>query len=246
MSFPASRRYVLLAAGFVALLPLLQSGRAYGAPQETAQNSGKHMEMTALRPIQPGDQQRAAAIVAAARKVMDQYTDYRKALANGYAINLPGVKQGVYHFTRNVDFHENTTHFNPDRPTSLLYVKVSGPGLRYKLVGVMYTAPDGASEDELNQHIPLSIAQWHLHTDLCVPPAGEKVDLHGPDAKFGFEGSIVTADACQAAGGRFVPHFFGWMVHVYAYETDPARIWAAGMGDERGMQHDAMLPGMTM
>jgi hypothetical protein len=36
------------------------------------------------------------------------------------------------------------------------------------------------------------------------------------------------------------------MVHVYPYETDPAKIWASGMDDERGMQHDAMSPDMPM
>jgi hypothetical protein len=35
------------------------------------------------------------------------------------------------------------------------------------------------------------------------------------------------------------------MVHVYPFETDPAKIWASGMGDEHGMQHDAM-PEMPM
>jgi len=38
----------------------------------------------------------------------------------------------------------------------------------------------------------------------------------------------------------FVPRIFGWMVHVYPYETDPAKIWAAGMDDKHGMQHDTM------
>jgi len=68
----------------------------------------------------------------------------------------------------------------------------------------------------------------------------------GPDAKFGLQGSIVTAAACQAAGGSFLPHLFGWMVHVYPYEADPAKIWAAGMDDDHGMQHDTMPAGMDM
>ena len=110
----------------------------------------------------------------------------------------------------------------------------------------MYSAPEDASEDELNRRVPLSFGRWHLHTNLCIPSAGQKADMDSPDAKFGIRGSIDTEAACKAAGGRFLPHYLGWMVHVYAYETNPARIWISGMDDEHGMQYDTMMPGMTM
>ena len=57
------------------------------------------MYMTKLRPIQPGDQQKADAIVAAAKAAMAPYEDYHKALADGYRIFLPDVPQPQYHFT---------------------------------------------------------------------------------------------------------------------------------------------------
>ena len=141
--------------------------------------------------------------------------------------------------------------FDPSRPTSLLYEKVPArPGGQpgYKLVGVMYTAPYEVSEQELDRRVPLSIARWHLHTNLCVPPhpSIDDEDLVGENARFGLRGSIMTVAACRAAGGRFIPHVFGWMVHVYPYEKDPKKIWAAGMDDEHGMQHDAMSPDMPM
>ena len=98
----------------------------------------------------------------------------------------------------------------------------------------------------MNRRVPLSIAEWHLHTNLCLPPDGQKSDIAAPDAKFGLQGSIVTAAACKQAGGTFMPHLFGWMVHVYPYETDPAKVWAAGMDDDHGMQHDTMPAGMVM
>jgi hypothetical protein len=236
-------RYAVCAAGFVIVLFFAHIRQVHGAgqDQEMARDMAAHMQATPLRPVQPGDQQRADAIVASARKVMDQFTDYRKALAGGYAIFLPGVKQAVYHFTRNADFHQNTAQFDPDRPTSLLYVKAPSPGPRYKLVGIMYAAPYGTSEDELNRRAPLSIARWHVHINLCIPPSGQTVNLVQPGAQFGFRGSIVTADACKAAGGRFLPHLSGWMLHVYAYETDPARIWSPGMDMD-----DLMDPAMPM
>ena len=85
-----------------------------------------------------------------------------------------------------------------------------------------------------------------MHINICAPPAGRSAEMNGDDASSASVGSIVTADACQAAGGQFNPHFLGWMVHVYAFETDPARIWVSGMDDERGMQHDTLMPSMTM
>jgi hypothetical protein len=207
--------------------------------------------MTPSRPLQSGDKQRAAAIVAAARKAADPYRDYKKALADGYEIFLPEVKQNVYHFTQNTHAFRNTMEFDPARPTSLLYEKVPAkPGGQpgYKLVGVMYTAPYEVSQQELDRRVPLSVARWHLHTNLCVPPhpSIDDEDLVGENARFGLRGSITTGPACRAAGGRFIPHVFGWMVHVYPYEKNPKKIWAAGMDDEHGMQHDAMSMDMPM
>jgi hypothetical protein len=49
--------------------------------------------------------------------------------------------------------------------------------------------------------------------------------------KFGMAGSISTKEACDAAGGKFVPRVFGWMVHVYPNDKDA---WAMGAG----MHHD--------
>jgi hypothetical protein len=44
--------------------------------------------------------------------------------------------------------------------------------------------------------------------------------------RFGFAGSIASAAECQASGGVFHPVIFGWMVHAYPFEQDPAKIWA--------------------
>lgn len=219
-------------------------------PSATMSTSGMahmsgHMYMTSLRPLQPGDQQKADAIVAAAKAAMAPYQDYRKALADGYEIFLPNVPQPQYHFTRHDYGLEARTHFDPSKPTSLLYKKTADGG--YQLVGAMYTDRVTAGEDELNDRIPLSIAHWHQHINFCKAPAGLKSEYFGPDAKFGLLGSITTKEACDAAGGEFYPHLFGWMVHVYPYETDPKKIWAV---DDDDMGHDNMdhsvMPGMKM
>jgi len=204
-----------------------------------------HMYLTSLKPLQPGDQQKADAVLAAAKAAMAPYQDYHKALADGYQIFLPNVPQAQYHFTRYDYGLEARWRFDPSKPTSLLYRKTADGG--YQLIGAMYTDRVNASEDELNDRIPLSIARWHQHINFCKAPAGEKAEYFGPNAKFGLRGSITTKEACDAAGGEFQPHLFGWMVHVYPYESDPKNIWST-MDDDQGhdsMDHSAM-PGMNM
>ena len=96
-----------------------------------------HMYMTSLRSQKPGDQQKAEAIVAAAKSAMAPYQDYHKALADDYKIFLPNIPQPQYHFTNYENGSEAWSHFDPLKPTSLLYKKTAEGG--YKLVGAMYT-----------------------------------------------------------------------------------------------------------
>jgi hypothetical protein len=206
-----------------------------------------HMHLTVLRPAQPGDGEKADALVASAREAMEPYKDYKKALADGYRIFLPNVPQPQYHFTNYANARAEAQKFDPLKPTSLLYKKNADGG--YTLVGAMYTDRVDASEEELNERIPLSVARWHQHVNFCKAPPGEWSQSFGPNAKFGMMGSISTREACEAAGGVFIPHVFGWMVHVYPYETDPAKVWSI---DDDDQGHDNMdrsptpaaMPGM--
>jgi hypothetical protein len=184
---------------------------------------GAHMFMTELRPSNPGDQKRAAEIVAELRPAIEKYKDYKVALAEGFIIFLPDVPQPHYHFTNYRYGGEAQTTFNPAHPTSLLYTKSSDGS--YVLEGAMYTAPRRDTEDDLNARVPLSVARWHKHVNLCFAPKGSQIPP-GSSKEFGFRGSIATEDACQQAGGRWMPQIFNWMVHGYPYESDPDKIWA--------------------
>ena len=184
---------------------------------------GPHMKMTALRQPKPGDQEKADQVAQAARKVAEKYTDYKVALADGFEIFMPNRPHKQYHFNNRSYALEARQHFNPDHPTSLLYEK-DGDG--YKLIGVMYTAPKFASEDELDSRIPLSVAQWHAHVNLCLPPGFQRGEGLPRSRQFGLGGSIATKDACDAAGGRFISQIFGWMVHVYPFEQKPEDVWS--------------------
>ena len=181
----------------------------------------QHMHMTAMRQQTPEDAARAKEIVAQLRAGIEKYKDYHVALDDGYKIFLPNLPQPEYHFTNYVNGFLEAFKFDPARPTSLLYKKTSGG---YELVGAMYTMPKRATEDQLNARVPLSVAVWHLHTNLCMPQKGQ---LRNADwTKFGLKGSIATQEACDAADGRFRPVIFGWMVHVYPYEDSADKIFA--------------------
>jgi hypothetical protein len=203
-----------------------------------------HMHMTTIRPLLSGDRKRADAVVAAAKAALAPYADYHKALADGFHIFLPNVPQRIYHFTNSRNALEAAFRFDPMKPTSLLYKKT--PDGNYQLVGAMYTDGLRATEDELNERIPLSVARWHQHVNFCRAPRGERAEYFGQHPKFGMLGSIHTQDACDAAGGRFIRHVFGWMVHVYPFETDPAKIWSVDDGDGHDNMSHSPMPGMNM
>ena len=180
-----------------------------------------HMHMTAMRPQTPDDAARANEVIAQLRSGIEKYKDYHIALNDGYKIFLPNLPQPEYHFTNYVNGFLEAFTFDPSRPTSLLYKKTS---TGFELVGAMYTMPKRATEDQLNARVPLSVAMWHLHTNLCMPQKGQ---VRGSDwSQFGLRGSIATQEACDAAGGRFHPVIFGWMVHVYPYEDSTDKIFA--------------------
>ncbi len=185
-------------------------------------NMGAHMFMTDLRPANAADQKRAAEILAELRPAIEKYRDYKVALAEGFQIFFPNVPQEHYHFTNYRYGFEAQFGFNAEHPTSLLYKKV-GDG--YQLEGAMYTAPKRATEDELNERVPLSVARWHKHVNFCMPQKGtewQQVNWK----QFGMRGTISTEAACEQAGGVWRAQVFGWMVHVYPFESDPAKIWA--------------------
>ncbi|HSC77144.1 MAG TPA: hypothetical protein VLB32_01160 [Candidatus Acidoferrales bacterium] len=179
-----------------------------------------HMKWTAERAQSADGQKRAEEVVTTLRPALEKYKDYRVALADGYKIFAPNVAQPEYHFTNYWNGLRNAFSFDPARPTSLLYRKTADG---YELVGAMYTASRIADEDDLNQRIPLSVARWHQHVNICLPARGAKRTADW--TRFGPRGSIVTEAQCKEAGGRWRAHLFGWMVHVYPFESESARIW---------------------
>ena len=129
---------------------------------------GAHMVMTSSRPQKPNDIERAHDVIDTLRRALVKYHDSRVALSEGYRIFLPTVAQEVYHFTDyGAASREYSGHFDLAHPGSILYVKNSSGD--YVLVGAMYSAPADYTPDQLDALIPLSVAHWHAHTNICLP-----------------------------------------------------------------------------
>jgi hypothetical protein len=194
--------------------------QAVEAMSSQQQHMGPHMKWTSRRTSNSVDQQRAAQIVQTLREALEKYKDYRVALKDGYQPPSTKFPQPHYHFTNKANAFKGAFTFNPAEPTSLLYTKTPDG---YELEGAMYTAPKRMTEDDLDQRVPLSVAQWHAHVNICRPPPGTQ----GRAAwkKFGFKGSIASEEECTAAGGRFLPQIYGWMIHVYPFRQSPEQIW---------------------
>jgi hypothetical protein len=220
--------------------------RQYGGTTDTTpvptMKMGYHMQMSLPDKPQPGDQQRAQQIVSAANSVVARYSDVNAAVQDGYKPYHPTGKMGEeVHYTnyRYNRMEEQRVDYN--HPGSILY-KRTPQGM--KAVGVMYTAPQNSTAEQLNVVAPLSIATFHRHVDFCGGPRSSPVaEQLSPNARFGMRGSIHTEEACREAHGLWIPVVFGWMTHVYPNAESPKDVWGgmhmhmdAGAGDE-GMEN---------
>ena len=198
---------------------LLAAGESFSG---SGMDANAHLYTTVERSDAAGDAQRAEEILDILRHSMAKYKDYRAAIADGYAPLMPKTDQRLYWFISGRNAYASAYEFNPGHPTSLLYKKSKG---NFELEGAIFTAPKAATESQLNDRVPLSIARWFEHVNLCVAPkraAGQSAD----SKRFGLDGSIATKDVCAAAGGRWVPQVFGWMVAVFPFESSPDAVWA--------------------
>ena len=209
-----------------------QAGAAAEESMSGTMIADRHMVMTPHRAPAAGDSTRAAALLAEVRRDLAPFRSVDTALADGYRPFFPNVPQPVYHFTNLGNALKERLRFDPAQPTALLYRKDASGA--YVLVGAMYDDAPDTPLDELDRRVPLSIAHWHRHVNWCLPPRGAAERWHETrdgHPVFGPKSPIATAEACAAVGGRFIPHIFGWMVHVNAFAgEDPAVIW----GDAHG------------
>jgi hypothetical protein len=182
-------------------------------------NARLHMELSPARTPTRGDTSRAILVVNKLRVALSRFQDTATAVAEGYRLFMPNLKQQrVFHFTNYRNAFLEAFRFDPTRPTSLLYQRDRSGKLR--LVGAMYTAPKRMPVERLDERIPLSIARWHKHVNWCLPPKGSErrwLERRGGAPVFGPESSIATREACDAVGGQFHENLFGWMLHANVF-----------------------------
>ena len=110
------------------------------------ENMMKHMELSPARTPTHADSVRATAVAADLKRAIAKYAGHRRAIADGYKMFLPNVKeQHVYHFTNNRHALGAVFRFDATKPTSVLYKR--GDDGTLHLVGAMYTMPKNASLD---------------------------------------------------------------------------------------------------
>ena len=179
-----------------------------------------HVQYTGARPENDADKARAAILVTDLQHALAKYQDYHVAEADGFEPLTPGIRVPVENFCRSSDNPTAAGTFNPSEPHSLLYQPTPGGG--YRLIGATYVSEKDASEGQLNRHVPLSVARWRRDVNVCLPVRG--TDAKKTDrTKFDL---IATEQACDAAGGRFVPLLSDWTVQVHPWEKNPKLVWA--------------------
>jgi hypothetical protein len=223
---------VLPVPAFAQGMPGMQMDDPHGAAAHEAMAghmaANAHMQMTPLRAATHADTVRAMAIADTLRRALAKYADPTVAERDGFKLFAPKFKnQKVFHYTKWSNALGEAFRFDPSKPTSILYKKDSTG--RMKIVGAMYTMPKRAKESDLDQRVPLGVAQWHLHTNLCAPKKGDErryTEMKDGKPLFGLAGTITAKDACDAANGTFTPVIFGWMVHANVFEgNDLQSVW---------------------
>jgi hypothetical protein len=225
-AYRKNRRWAL--AGFTAVLAvtLLKATyfefffmRLHGLDMK---NMSLHIAYTALRPENDADKARAATLLTDLQHALAKYQDYHVAEADGFKPFHPEFKDPVVDFMKDGHGIKAAVTFNPSVPEWLLYQHTPDGG--YKLIGATYIDVKDTSEDQLNERVPLSVARWHRHVNLCFPTRSS--DTKTEDwLKFGSYGSITTKQACDAAGGSFYPQESDWMIQVHPWEQNPKLVW---------------------
>lgn len=172
-------------------------------------HEGAHMRMTEARAPTAADLERAHALLVRLREAVSKYRDSGVAIADGFEPFLPTVPQPIVHFTNTRETaREYAGSFDPQRPGSLLYER-SGDG--WRLVGVMYSAAPQSTPADLDERIPLGVARWHAHVNVCLPAGIELADLVRGEIGAGDPRVAGRVDAAGGALADVVDRRYGFM-----------------------------------
>ena len=196
-----------------------------------------HMQHTPPRPATIADSARANALLAEVRSAIARFRDVRIAQSEGYEQFAPQIQFQEYHFAK-FNLHPDSIVFDPRQPHSLLYARDSAG--QFILTGAMYLVSGKTEETALDSMIPLGIGRWHKHINWCLPKPDEQSrwgERKNGARIFGPYG-VETRKECEDENGTFRPDLAGWMIHVNAFESDPAVIWGGDqMGTDKAHRH---------
>lgn len=224
------------------ILAAMQTMRVIDAPSMAPlinallSDTAAHMRMIPRRRPTASDSSRSADIVARTRAALARFTDVAVAEREGYVKFLPWLEdQAVFHYNNIQNAMASGSGIELAKPSSLIYRKDAGGKLR--LIGAMYTAPATATPEELDARLPLGFAHWHQHVGLCGPSVRDFKTMPPIDVNTMTKWlAIEDRQACNDAGGMFIPHLFGWMAHVNAFDGDSNEaIWGRDGGNQMHM-----------
>lgn len=201
------------------------------AVRAMAMGETAHLLTTDRRPGTAADSLRADELVVAMRDALGKYSTPDRAVKDGFRELPTGdtATRAIVHYFNWRNAVEEAIRFNPAKPAALIYRRGRNG---YRLLGATYTAPGQSTEEALDQRVPLSVAEWHQHVDLCVPKPDDVARWPevGGDGKpvFGPESAIDTQAGCDSVAGDFKSRVFGWMLEARVFTSDnPDSIWGA-------------------
>ena len=168
------------------------------------ENMMKHMELTPVRAATHGDTVRAMHWPAELKQAIAKYADTAAAVADGYKMFLPNVKQQkVYHFTNYGRAFMEAFRFDPAKPTSILYSR----GARRQAQARRRDVHDAEEREPRPAERPgparrRAMAQAR---ELVSAEEGSESRYLEPERTpvFGPESPIATKAECDAVDGDF-------------------------------------------
>jgi hypothetical protein len=201
-----------------------------------------HLRFTPEQVATPEDQAQADRLVEQIREALAPYRDVAAAEAAGYHLFPPNSEDlPIQHYTNPWLSALEGGRFSPEEPGSLLYERQNDGSLQ--LLGAMYGADEETPLNELNNRIPLSVARWHQHINICIPyPIWDEAAWARQEngrPVFGPDSPIATEAACQHQGGEFLPTVFGWMIHANVFAANAHDIWNPLYGMNSGPENNS-------
>jgi hypothetical protein len=157
------------------------------------------------------DLQSTVETLKKAQSATEKYQDVRVAEADGYRVFGPYVTGMGFHY---VNTRLTRVGFDAEHPPILLYEKDDDAASGLRLVGVSYTLPLHAGDDEqpVDAPFPRALAAWHKHANICLF-ANRSIRTKLNDVE------------CIQQGGRFIAET-DWMLHAWIWKDNPAGVFS--------------------